>query len=72
MTGKLDLSTQYEQLCASMGEPIATAVEVLALPHWFDDDLACEMLGKFVNLNGDARSALAEVKGLPFVYPYES
>jgi len=72
MTRELDLSTQYEQLCTSMGEPIATAVEVLALPHWFNEDLALEILGRFGNLNGDARSALAEVKGLPFVYPYES
>ena len=71
MIGKPNPPTHYDQLCESLGEPIATAVQLCALPHWFDDDLAYGILDRFVNLNGDAQSVLAELKRLPFVYPYE-
>ena len=68
---RLDPSTHYDELGESLGEPIATAVELCALPHWFDDDLAYEMLSRFGKLNGDAHSTLADLKRLPFIYPYE-
>jgi tetratricopeptide (TPR) repeat protein len=66
-----NLAAEYELLCEALPAPVVQAVELCALPHFVDDQLAYQILHDFANLNGTARRIWAEVKHLPFVYPYE-
>ncbi|HXO19876.1 MAG TPA: tetratricopeptide repeat protein [Thermoanaerobaculia bacterium] len=65
------LATEYDLLCEALPAPIVQAAELCALPHFVDDQVAYQILHDFANLNGTARRTWAEVKRLPFVYPYE-
>ncbi|MFW6126315.1 MAG: hypothetical protein ACOC58_04340 [Chloroflexota bacterium] len=55
-----------------MGESAVRLAELCSLPHVLDDELACKLAETFVNTNGNARSLVARLKALPFVYPYEA
>jgi tetratricopeptide (TPR) repeat protein len=64
-------NTEYNLLCEVLPQPVVQATELCALPHSLDDALGYGIIRNFANVDGTARAVWAEVKQLPFVYPYE-
>ncbi len=64
-------NSEYDLLCNELPANIAQAVELCALPHALTDTLGYEIIHGFAKFNGTARAVWAELKQLPFVYPYE-
>ena len=62
---------EYDLLCRELPAPLVQAIELCALPHMLDNTLGYQIIHEFANLNGAAQSVWAELKQLPFVYPYE-
>jgi tetratricopeptide (TPR) repeat protein len=62
---------EYDLLCRELPEPLVQAIELCALPHTLDDDLGYQIIHEFAHLNGAAKGTWADLKQLPFVYPYE-
>jgi tetratricopeptide (TPR) repeat protein len=64
-------SKEYDLLCNELPKNVAQAIEMCALPHALTDALGYEIIHGFAKFNGTARAVWAELKQLPFVYPYE-
>ncbi len=64
-------NTEYNLLCEVLPQPVVQAAELCALPHSVDDALGYGIIRNFASVDGRARAVWAEVKQLPFVYPYE-
>ena len=64
-------NTEYDLLCEVLPQPVVQAAELCALPHSVDDALGYGIIHNFASVDGTARAVWAEVKQLPFVYPYE-
>ena len=62
---------EYDLLCQVLPETLVNAAEVCSLPHSISNELGYKILHDFAHLNGTARAIWAEVRNLPFVYPYE-
>lgn len=62
---------EFDFLCQVLPENLVKAAEVCSLPHTVNNELGYKILHDFAGLNGTAKAIWAEVKNLPFVYPYE-
>jgi tetratricopeptide (TPR) repeat protein len=59
-----------DELASAVSTEVVGALELLATPHWLDDQLAISIVTEFGQANGTTPQVVARIHQLPFISPH--